>query len=252
MATEHDTDPIWAVPPPAERKPRYTREQIAGVALHIADTHGFGAVTMKRIAAELGAGTMTVYYYVRNKTDIVALMQDAILADVLIPGPELPAGWRAAMAAIARRTRQVLMAHPWSLTSFNDAQFGPNAMRHLEQSLTAVAGTGLPVAARLELIATVDDYVSGNVLHAVESLARARAAEEDPALVTGAIAYGLTQLQTGDFPELSALYEGNAAAPGGEPAGPPMTEAALASQFERGLQTLLDGLAARMNLGWAT
>ena len=130
MATEHDTDPIWAVPPPAERKPRYTREQIAGVALRIADTEGFDAVTMKRIAAELGAGTMTVYYYVRNKTDIVALMQDAILAGVLIPGPELPAGWRAAMAAIARRTRQVLMAHPWSLTSFNDAQFGPNAMRH--------------------------------------------------------------------------------------------------------------------------
>jgi AcrR family transcriptional regulator len=249
MAPEHDTDPIWAVPPPAERKPRYTREQIAGVALHIADSHGFGAVTMKRIAAELGAGTMTVYYYVRNKTDIVALMQDAILADVLIPGPELPAGWRAAMAAIARRTRQVLMAHPWSLTSFNDAQFGPNAMRHFEQSLTAVAGTGLPVAARLELIATVDDYVSGNVLHAVESLARARATEEDPALVTAAIAYGLSQLQTGDFPELSALHEANAAAPGGEPAGPPMTEAALTSQFERGLQTLLDGLAARMNLG---
>ena len=189
------------------------------MALHIADSHGFGAVTMKRIAAELGAGTMTVYYYVRNKTDIVALMQDAILADVLIPGPELPAGWRAAMAAIARRTRQVLMAHPWSLTSFNDAQFGPNAMRHFEQSLTAVAGTGLPVAARLELIATVDDYVSGNVLHAVESLARARAAEEDPALVTAAIAYGLTQLQTGDFPELSALYGANAAAPAGNRPG---------------------------------
>src|ERR1700677_837924 len=107
VATEHDTDPIWAVPPPAERKPRYTREQITGVALRIADTEGFDAVTMKRIAAELGAGTMTVYYYVRNKTDIVALMHDAILADVLIPGRELAAGWRDAMAAIARRTRQV-------------------------------------------------------------------------------------------------------------------------------------------------
>src|SRR5271170_2989551 len=153
VTAEHDNRPIWALPQPADRKPRYTREQIADAALRIADTEGFDAVTMKRIAAELGAGTMTVYYYVRNKTDIVALMQDAILADVLIPGSELPAGWRAAVAAIARRTRQVLMAHPWSLTSFNDAQFGPNAMRHLEQSLTAVAGTGLPVPARFELIA---------------------------------------------------------------------------------------------------
>jgi AcrR family transcriptional regulator len=248
VTAEHDNRPIWALPQPADRKPRYTREQIADAALRIADTEGFDAVTMKRIAAELGAGTMTIYYYVRNKTDIVALMQDAILADVLIPGRELSAGWRNATAAVARRTRHVLMAHPWSLTSLNDAQFGPNAMRHFEQSLAAVAGTGLPAPARLELIAAVDDYVSGHALHAVESLARARAAEEDPAMVTAAIAYGLTQLQTGDFPQLSALYEASAAAQGAEPAGPPMTEAALASQFEYGLQALLDGIAARMNL----
>ena len=97
---------------------------------------------MKRIATELGAGTMTVYYYVRNKTDVVALMHDAILAGVLIPGPELPGGWRDAIAAIARRTRQVLVAHPWSLASLGDAQFGPNALRHLEQSLAAVPAPG--------------------------------------------------------------------------------------------------------------
>src|ERR1022692_1757570 len=174
---------------------------------------------MKRIAAELGGGTMTLYYYVRNKTDIVALMQDAILADVLIADASLPAHWRDAIAAIARRTRQVLMAHPWSMTSLNDAQFGPNAMRHFEQSLAAVAGTGLPVPARFELLATVDGYVFGNAL-----------------------------LQTGNFPQLSAIYAESTTAQATESAGPPMTEAALNSQFERGLQALLDGLAARMNI----
>jgi AcrR family transcriptional regulator len=146
---------------------------------------------MKRIAAELGAGIMTAYYYVRNKTDIVALMQDAILAEVLIPDRELRAGWRDAITAIARRTRQVLMAHPWSLTSLAEAQFGPNAMRHLEQSLAATASTGLTATARLELIATVDDYVFGNALHGIESLARATAASADPAMVAAAIQYGL-------------------------------------------------------------
>ena len=40
---------------------------------------------MKRIASELGCGTMTLYYYVRTKADLVALMQDAILADILLP-----------------------------------------------------------------------------------------------------------------------------------------------------------------------
>jgi hypothetical protein len=174
----------------------------------------------------------------------VALIQDAIPADVLVPEGYLVGGWREGLTAIARRTRDVLMAHPWSLTSLNDAQFGPNGMRHFEQSLAAVAGTGLGAAAGFELIATVDNYVSGNVLHAVESLARARAAEADPAMVAAAVAYGVAQLETGEFPQLSAIY-----AEGDRSAGPGMTEDALTEQFERGLAALLDGLAGRMKIG---
>jgi AcrR family transcriptional regulator len=245
VASEKDSRPIWVLPQPAGRKPRYTREQIAGAALTIADQEGFDAVTMKRIAAELGAATMTLYYYVRNKTDIVALMHDAILADVLISDAALRGGWRDAITAIARQTRQVLLAHPWSLASLNEAQFGPNAMRHFEQSLAAVAGSGRSAAARMELIAVVDDYVSGNALHAAESLARAKAAEQDPAIVTAMVEYGVAQLKTGDFPELGAIYAENMTAQDAERAEPPMTEAALTRQFERGLQALLDGLAAQ-------
>jgi AcrR family transcriptional regulator len=249
VATGNDSRPIWAVPPPADRKPRYTREQIGDAALRVADQDGFEAVTMKRIAAELGAGTMTLYYYVRNKGDIVALMQDAILADVLIPADELPGGWREALTVIARRTRQVLIAHPWSLVSLNEAQFGPNAMRHFEQSLAAVAGTGLPTATRFELIALVDDYVAGSALHSIEALDRAQLAQADPGLAAAAVSYGIAQLQSGDFPQLTALYAEATSTPDAEPAGPPMTEEALARQFEHGLAALLDGVAARMNIG---
>lgn len=248
MATVNDSRPIWALPEPADRKPRYTREQIAAAALRIADTEGFEAVTMKRIAAELGSGTMTLYYYVRTKADIVALMQDSILADVLIPDREFPADWRDAITAIARRTRQVTMAHPWSLSSLNEAQFGPNAMRHFEQSLAATAGIGLAAPDRFELIATVDDYVAGNALHSVESLTRARVAETEPDMVAAAVEYGTALLQGGDFPQLRALYAESANSPDAEPAGPPMTEEALAAQFERGLAALLDGIAARIRI----
>jgi AcrR family transcriptional regulator len=249
VAVEHDNNrPIWALPQPAERKPRYTRDQIADVALRLADEEGFEAVTMKRIAAELGAGTMTLYYYVRNKTDVVALMQDAILAEVVLPADELPAGWRDAAVAIARRTRQVLMAHPWSMSSLNDAQFGPNAMRHMEQSLAAMASTGLPSPARLELLAVVDNYVFGNALHSIEALDRARAAQANPAMATATVEYGVALLRTGEFPELNALYQASASQPEGESAGPPMAEASLDAAFERGLQALLDGVATRWAL----
>jgi AcrR family transcriptional regulator len=239
-----DPRPIWALPQRAERKPRYTREQITEAALRIADTEGFDAVTMKRIAVELGASTMTLYYYVRNKADIVALMQDAILADILVPDTELSGGWRDTVSAIARRTRRVLIDHPWSLMSFNEAQFGPNAMRHIEQSLAAAEKTGLAAAAWFELTIAIDDYVAGNALHAIESLTRAAIAEADPAMVTAAIEYGITLLSSGEFPQLSAMYA--AQADGETRAGPPMTEEALTIQFERGLAALLDGLGARL------
>jgi AcrR family transcriptional regulator len=133
-STTEDTALIWLRPEPSGRKPRYSRAAIASTALGIADTEGFDAVTMKRIASELGAGTMTLYYYVRNKADIVALMQDAIFEDVLVPEGELPAGWREAETLIARRSRDAFVGHPWAVSSLNQAQFGPNAMRHYEQS----------------------------------------------------------------------------------------------------------------------
>jgi AcrR family transcriptional regulator len=248
MATGNAHLPIWAVPEPADRRPRYSRDQIARAALGIADGEGFDAVTMTRIAGELGAGTMTLYYYVRTKADVIALMQDAILGEVLIPGEELPAGWREATAAIARRTRQVLMAHPWSLSSLDEAQFGPNAARHFEQSLAATAGTGLPAPARLELIAAVDDYVAGSALHGVETLTRARLAASDPGLVTATITYWTTQLHPDEFPELTALYRAGTAGEATERAAPPMTEDALFRQFEQGLAALLDGLAVRLRI----
>ncbi|WP_433174827.1 TetR/AcrR family transcriptional regulator [Actinoallomurus sp. CA-150999] len=242
-AVEHM--PIWARPQPAGRKPRFTREQIAESALRIADTEGFEAVTMKRIAAEVGAGTMTLYYYVRNKADIVALMQDAILADLLVPDTELHVGWRAATIAIARRTREALLAHPWSPSVFTSAAFGPNALRHMEQNLATLADTHLTAQAKLEFIAAVDAYVLGASLHAVESLSRANQAKSNPDATAAIVEYSRKLLRSGEFPHLNALTE-HPDDP--ESAAPAMTDDTLADQFERGLAALLDGLATALKL----
>ena len=247
MAKDNDSPLIWKRPEPAGRKPRFSRDQIARAAIALADSEGFDAVTMKRIASTLGAGTMTLYYYVRTKSDIVALMQDAILADVLIPPGDLPADWREALVAISRRTREVQLAHPWSLTSLNEAQFGPNASRHYEQSLAAIASLDLPVARRIELIGILDNYVAGNALNTIESLQRARAAAANPRLVTDAVAYGADLLASGEFPELAAMSR--ELTDGVSESGPPLTGSALDRQFEVGLAALLDGLVASLELG---
>ena len=248
MSRTQKHDLIWLRPEPNDRRPRFNREQITVAVLKIADIEGFEAVTMKRIAEELDCGTMTLYYYVRTKADIVALMHDAILAEILVP--ELAADWRAAVCAIARRTRAVLLAHPWSVVSLNDAQFGPNAMRHVEQSLAALDALDLCPADKLAFWGVVDDYVFGSALRTVASLSRMAASKKNPTLLADAMAFTGQQLATMQFPRLASFERERPLQDQfahGKKASPHRT-AVLSAQFERGLNAILDGLELSMNL----
>src|SRR5690606_32931566 len=118
---------------------------------------------------ELRAGTMTLYHYVSTKQELLMLMSDALMADVLVPPDELPDDWRAAITVIARRSRDVILAHPWAMEALRSVAGGPNSLRHFEQSLAAVAPVGLTDAERLELVFTIDDYVFGYVVRELEA-----------------------------------------------------------------------------------
>jgi AcrR family transcriptional regulator len=233
-----EDQPIWARPEPGERRPAYTREQIAETAIAIADAEGFEAVSMRRIATELGAGTMTLYYYVRTKDELIALMDDAIMGELVIPDDELPDGWREGLAVLARRTHELFLKHPWSLESLRNAEGGPNGLRHVEQSLAIAARTGLPGEARLELTALIDDYVFGHVMRTAEVRRSMGDAEEAMRRMEGLIGYFEALMETGAFPNIERaigrdVREGFARV------------AAIANdegRFERGLQILLDGI----------
>jgi AcrR family transcriptional regulator len=232
--------PIWVRPEPATRQPRFSRDQIAAAALAIADAEGFEAVSMRRIAAALGAGTMSLYRYIETKADLLALIDDALLADTLVPG-ELPADWREALVLVARQTRSAYLPHPWAVQvlqgrpAADTAIAGPNGLRHFEQSLAALDSAPLGPAAKFDLLAIVDDYVFGHLLHAAEIAERASAAAADR---DAAAEFVRAQLATGEFPHLAAL----AAEPGGQELG---GFDRLDERFERGLRMLIDGIAAQ-------
>ena len=78
------------------RRARATTSPQAAIA--VADAEGIDAVSMRRVAAELGLGTMTLYHYVRGKDELLDLMSDAILGGQLVDEAELPTGWRAGAA----------------------------------------------------------------------------------------------------------------------------------------------------------
>src|SRR3954452_23863804 len=75
---------IWLRQEPSAARSAHTRSEIAAAALQLADAEGFEAVSMRRVAQALGAGTMTLYNYVRTKYELLALMDDAIMGEVLV------------------------------------------------------------------------------------------------------------------------------------------------------------------------
>jgi AcrR family transcriptional regulator len=235
---EQAAGPIWARPEPGARRARFTREQIAEAALSIADTEGFDAVSMRRVASELGAGTMTLYHYVRTKDELVALMDDAIMGELLIPDGEMPSDWREALTLIARNTRDAFARHPWTLEVMGGAQIGPNGIRHMEQSVAAVAQLDVDNVTRFEIITLVDTFVFG---YAVRN--RLPGPDDPEAMdkwLERASAYVDEQVATGEFPHISAIMPEAGMAAFWEQ----LQEADFENgRFERGLKRLLDGIA---------
>ena len=105
---------------------------------------------MRRVAAEIGAGTMTLYHYVRTKDELDRPdgRRDHGRRS-LIPDGELPGHWREAIEMIGRRSHEVFQRHPWALQALTDAQGGPNGLRHFEQSLAAVSTLDADTATKI-------------------------------------------------------------------------------------------------------
>jgi AcrR family transcriptional regulator len=234
--------PIWTVAAPGSRKPRFTREQIAKMALEIADSEGFEALSMRRVAEELGAGTMTLYYYVRTKEDLLTLVEDAVVGEICDACDPLPKAWRPAVKKLATATRAAYVRHAWALRVLTGARVGPNGLRHIEQSLQAVASIGLPLGRKLEVLSIVDDYVFGHCA----SLVRRRSQPQLDRKTARALSEAMARyLGEGDYPQLHAMIGDD------NPFDAFVKNSGFMTQdhhFDLGLDALLDGLAKRFKL----
>jgi AcrR family transcriptional regulator len=221
---------------------RFTREQIAKAALEIADSEGFEALSMRRVAEELGAGTMTLYYYVRDKEDLLTLVEDALMGEICGACDPLPKGWRAAVSRLANAARATYVRHAWALRSLTGLRIKPNGLRHIEQSLQAVAGTDLPIDKRFEILSIVDDYVFGHCA----GLMRRRGQPPLDRKTARAMSEAMNRfLDEGDYPHLRAMF-GNE-----DPMAVFARNGGFTTEdhhFDIGLDALLDGLAKRFKL----
>src|SRR3954465_14063546 len=136
-------DLVWDDPAAEPAEPGLRGAAIVRAAIELADAEGLDAVSIRRVAAALGARPMSLYTHIAAKEDLVAPMADAVVGEVVVGDP--PAGWRAALRAMAERSWRTFVAHPWLLAaSARRRPLGPNALRHAEQLPAPVAPLETP------------------------------------------------------------------------------------------------------------
>jgi AcrR family transcriptional regulator len=153
---------LWGRGEPGRRGPKRSLdiEQIGRAAVRVADAEGLAAISMKRVADELGVTAMALYRYVESKDDLFEVMLD--LADEE-PLAELPAGWRAAMEKWCRDYRSLLFAHPWMLqVALSGPPATPRQLDWMEAAMVALEGTGLTVAKQMQVLLQLNVYVRGD------------------------------------------------------------------------------------------
>jgi AcrR family transcriptional regulator len=231
---------IWTLPePPGRPTTSLSRGRILAAALAVADAAGARALTMRRIAAELGSSTpMSLYRYVGSKDGLVDLMIDAVYGEVELP--DAPSGdWRADVEELALRTWEVIGRHLWFGELIHTRPpVGPNALRYFDYRFAALEPLGADANTMSRITAAVDGHLFGAALQlAEENRMRGRTGiASDAELRSAAEPILAPVLQEGGHPAFARWFADH-------------DPAALADNVEWVLSCLLDGIAARLAPG---
>jgi AcrR family transcriptional regulator len=231
---------VWermALSPPVHR-PVLTHALIAEAALTIAAAEGIAAVSMRRLATELGVSSMTCYRYVSGKDDVIELMLDRVRQGMLLDDADIVGDWRGVLRASAMRFRSVILKHPWMMDLPGRILLTPTPafLAVTEQNLAALNGLGLDVAQMADIADAVTAYTRAGT-HDEVTRVRLRAPEgwTSAREVKDANAAKLNWLLDGGKYPIYERYIHDGAPRDDEQA-----------RFEFGLDCLLDGIAARL------
>ncbi|MEG8279313.1 TetR/AcrR family transcriptional regulator [Streptomyces sp. AHA2] len=211
-------------------KPTLTLDRIVEAAIRVADAEGLEGLSMRRVAAELGTGTMSLYRYVPGKGELLDLMLDRVQRPSDNPADLGDGGWRGALEALARATLALYRRHPW-LLHVNQSRpiLGPSALDGMEKVLTLIRPMGLSDPELVSAIIMIDGYVVG--------AARTQLYQQEAERRTGLTDAEFWQAQV---PVLEKVM-----ASGRYPVMASLSEDAFGTEFDHfefGLQRILDGL----------
>ncbi|MEV0368674.1 TetR/AcrR family transcriptional regulator [Streptomyces sp. NPDC050636] len=230
-----DPELLWS---PAERPrrgrpPAHSRAAITAEAVAIADAEGLTAVTMRAVAARIGAGTMSLYSYVPNKETLLELMIDQVGGDHRLP-PEPSGNWRDDLRQLAHEQRAIMLRHPWLPGALPARQtLGPNTLAVMEYALAVLAPVGLDAQGGLETFSLLTGFVASYVSYELAQEQATEAAGRTSDEILDAQARYLRSVAAGGaYPKLAQAL----AVPSKDPA----PQAA----FDRLLDRMVNGLTA--------
>jgi AcrR family transcriptional regulator len=209
---------------PAARRTPLSRERVIRAAIDLADRAGIEALTMRRLAQELGVEAMTLYYHVASKDDILNGIVDTVLSEFELPVPGT--AWKAALRRTAISAHDVLLRHRWAASLMLTSDTVSEArMRYMDAILGTLREGGFSAHMTDQGYHALESHISGFTLWQV---GMALDPETLPDLATGFLA----SLPRDEFPYLVEHVHQHLAERDPEDEG----------AFVFGLDLILDGL----------
>jgi AcrR family transcriptional regulator len=190
-------------------------------AIALADAEGIEALSMRRLAKELGVEAMSLYNHVANKEEIIAGILDAVAGEI-----ELPEGvdWKSALRRNAISVRDVLLQHRWASALWMSRQnSGPARLRFGDWVLRTFREAGFSKELTYDAFHVFEAYVMG---YANQQLSFPYKGEE----IASIAASFLERLPVDDYPDFAEHVRQHLEPHEGK------------GGFELGLDLLLDGL----------
>jgi AcrR family transcriptional regulator len=204
-----------------------TRERVAAAGLRIVDREGLDSLTMRRLAEELGVGTMTLYGYFRDKDELLDAVLEVASAEVALPPASGP--WRPRLRALMVALHEGLTRHPSAVElRLRRPIVGPQAFRLTEMGLQALMEAGLSRGEAARAFRTLFLYV-----FSVAAFNPDERGEEARRVGLAAVA----ALPRGEYPAVTGAASDIAETLSGE------------RQFLHGLDLILDGIESRGGSG---
>ena len=202
-----------------------SRRRVLDAAVALADRDGVGALSMRKLAQELGVEAMSLYHHVAGKDAILDGIVDVVFAEIELPSGE--GGWKAAMRRRAVSAREALRRHPWATALMESRSTpGPANLRHHDAVLGVLRNAGFSVELAAHAYSLLDAYIYG---FALQESSLPFDTPEETAEVASSIMDGFP---ADAFPYLTEIAVEHVLQPGYD----------YGNEYRFGLELILDGL----------